>query len=126
MLNPMGRSPTTRVQRFPRPDLERRTSSRFNMTLELRYTTLGGNGQAKMGTGHTIDLSSSGLRFIADNPLLTGQRIELYIDWPARLYGEVRLQLAVLGVVVRTNGREAALAIERHDFRTRSVAQRTA
>jgi hypothetical protein len=74
-----------------------------------------------VGTGRTIDMSSSGLRFMADRPLMTGQRIWAYINWPAVLGRDIKLQLAVLGVVVRTNGTEVALQIERHDFKTRSA-----
>jgi hypothetical protein len=126
MLDLMGRSAKLRVQPLPNSDVERRANTRFAMTLEVRYTVLGGHGPAKVGSGRTIDLSSSGLRFIADKPLLTGQRIEVYIDWPARLYGDVKLQLVVSGVVIRTSETKVALEIDRHDFRTRSVGQRTA
>jgi hypothetical protein len=76
-----------------------------------------------VGTGRTVDMSSSGLRFIADRPLMKGQRIWAYINWPAVLDKDIKLQLAVLGVVVRTNGTEVALQIERHDFKTRSAGR---
>jgi hypothetical protein len=76
-----------------------------------------------VGTGRTIDVSSSGLRFTADHPLLIGHRILAYIDWPALLSGGIKLQLVISGVVIRTNGTEVALKIERHDFKTRSARQ---
>ena len=84
------------------------------------------HARVKVGTGRTIDMSSSGLRFTVDRPLPIGQRIEVYIDWPPLLDREIKLQLAISGVVVRTNGTEVALQILRHDFRTRSVGQRPA
>jgi hypothetical protein len=74
-----------------------------------------------MGTGRTIDLSSSGLRFIADRPLVVGQRIAVYVDWPVLLHGTINIQLAISGLVVRANGTEVAIEIYEHDFRTRSV-----
>jgi hypothetical protein len=82
---------------------------------------VGGTKPVTAGTGRTIDLSSSGLRFTADRPLPVGQGIRLYIDWPALLNGKVKMQLAISGEVVRTHGTEVALRILQHDFRTRSV-----
>jgi hypothetical protein len=69
-------------------------------------------------------MSSSGLSFTADRPLSIGQKLDLSIDWPARLDGDVQLQLVVSGVVVRNSGAVTALRIERHDFRTRSAGPR--
>ena len=100
-------------------DKERRAHIRFPVKLEVRYTT-SGDAPVKMGTGHTIDLSRSGLRFRADRVLLVGQRIRVYIDWPIP-FGTIKLQHILSGVVVRTNGTEAAIQIQRHDMRTRSI-----
>jgi len=72
-----------------------------------------------MGSGRTIDLSSSGLSFIADRPLPIGQNLVVSIDWPVPLDGSVKLQLIMSGIVVRTNGTVTALKIRRHEFRTR-------
>jgi hypothetical protein len=76
------------------------------------------------GSGCTIDMSSSGLSFTADRPLLIGQKLDLSIDWPARLDGDVQIQLVASGVVVRSNGAVTALRIERHEFRTRRAGSR--
>jgi hypothetical protein len=61
---------------------ERRAKARYPVTRELRYTTSRRYPPIKIGTGRTIDLSSSGLKFIADRTLMAGQVIEVYIDWP--------------------------------------------
>ena len=45
---------------------QRRASTRFALTLDVRYTIPGGHAPAQMGAGCTVDLSSSGLRFNAD------------------------------------------------------------
>jgi hypothetical protein len=74
-----------------------------------------------VGTGRTIDMSSSGLRFTTDRPLMIGHRIVANIDWPAVLNGDIKLQLVISGVVIRTNGTEVALKIEQHSFKTRSA-----
>ena len=95
------------------------------MTLEVRYTTSSRQKPVQMGTGHTIDLSSSGLRFRADKPLQTGQWIVVYIDWPVLLEGDVKLQLVISGVVVRIDGTEVAVQIHQHEMKTRSVGQQS-
>ena len=98
---------------------DRRASVRFPMNLEVRYSVVGRRGPVENGFGRTIDVSSSGLSFTADRPLSIGQRLDLSVDWPVRLGGDVQLQLVSTGVVVRTIGVVTALRIERHEFRTR-------
>jgi hypothetical protein len=83
---------------------ERRAATRFPMSLEVRYVILGSGAPARVGSGRTIDLSISGLCFTADPPLSTGQRVDIFIDWPALLGGDVHLQLVACGVVVPPTG----------------------
>ncbi len=97
----------------------RRASTRFPLAIEVRYALMGRREQRKTGSGQTIDLSSSGLSFTADRPLLTGQKLEVAIDWPVLLGGSVPLQLVMSGVVVRTSGTTTALKAQRHEFKTR-------
>jgi len=98
---------------------ERRASTRFPLAMDVGYALMGCREQRKTGSGQTIDLSSSGLSFTADRPLLTRQKLELAIDWPVLLDRGVRLQLVMSGVVVRTSGTTTALKIQRHEFKTR-------
>ena len=97
---------------------DRRASVRVPLNLELRYSVVGHRRPVETGSGRTIDMSSSGLSFTADRPLSIGQKLDLSIDWPVLLDGDVQLQLVVSGVVVRTTKAVTALRIERHDFRT--------
>jgi hypothetical protein len=89
------------------------------VSLEVRYSVVGHRGPVETGFGRTIDMSSSGVSFTADRPLLVGQKLDVSIDWPARLDDDVQLQVVVSGVVVRATGAVIALRIERHEFRTR-------
>src|SRR5580658_7870441 len=117
----MRRGSERRVRLPKVPGAERRASHRFAMTLHVRYTVSGSRARMETGSGRTIDLSSSGLSFIADKPLQTGQKLHLSIDWPALLDGGVQLQLIMSGVVVRTDGTATAVQIRRHEFRTRRM-----
>ncbi len=111
-----------RLVRLPKDaSAERRARTRFSLTLEIRYAVLGCRVPEDTGSGRTVELSSGGLTFIADRPLLTGQNLAVSIDWPALLDGGVKLQLIMSGVVVRTNGTATSLQIHRHEFRTRRV-----
>jgi hypothetical protein len=98
---------------------DRRAGVRFPVSLEVRYNVAGRRGPVETGSGRTIDMSSSGLSFTADRPLLVGQKLDVSIDWPARPDEDVQLQVVVSGVVVRTTGAVIALRIERHEFRIR-------
>jgi hypothetical protein len=95
------------------------------LALEVSYTSSDHRTRVKTGLGHTIDLSSSGLRFVADKPLLTGQKLDVSIDWPVLLDGATKLQLIMSGVVVRADGTAIALQIQRHEFRTRRTGRKT-
>ena len=107
----------TRLLQGLSPD--RRGSVRFPVNLELRYSIVGHRRPVETGSGRTIDMSSSGLSFTADRPLSIGQKLDLSIDWPVLLDGDVQLQMVASGVVVRTAGAVTALRMGRHAFRTR-------
>ena len=117
----MERSSERRVRLPKDHSPERRASARFPLTLEVRFSVSHQGGPVETGSGCMIDMSSSGLRFTADRPLLAGLRLDVSIDWPALLEGGIQLQLIATGVVVWTMGTETALRIQRHEFRTRRV-----
>jgi hypothetical protein len=91
--------------------------------MEARYVVSGRRAPRETGSGRIVDLSSVWLRFTADRPLLIGRRLDVSIDWPVLLDGGVQLQLILSGKVVRSNGPEIALQIERHEFKTRRSGQ---
>ena len=112
-----------RTVRLPKvATAERRGRTRFPLALEVRYALSGGVRQQATGSGRSINLSSSGMNFTVDWPLRTREKLDLSIDWPARLDGGAKLQLLISGLVVRTHGTTAALQIRRYEFRTRCEA----
>ena len=103
---------------------QRRASTRFALNLEVSFTATERHSHVKTGSGRTIGLSSSELSFTTDEPLLSGQKLDVAIAWPVLLDGAIKLQLVMSGVVVRTNGKVAVLQIKRHEFRTRRLGPR--
>jgi hypothetical protein len=73
---------------------------------------------AKVCGGKTVNISSTGVLFWAQEPVKRGKRLGLSISWPAQLDGECELKLVVTGRVVRCEGALVAIEIERYEFRT--------
>src|SRR5947209_7153473 len=109
------------LRRVERKD-DRRRYNRLSIDREVRYNVLGvKKRKIGAGTGKTIDMSSGGVLFTTTADLSEGDRVELAIDWPAKLHGELRLKLVVLGRVVRAEDKKAAMTISRYTFKTRAV-----
>jgi hypothetical protein len=66
---------------------ERSAEHSFSLALEVRYAVSGRRAPVQTGSGRTIDLSSSGLSFTAGRPLVSGQKLDVSIDWPVLLDG---------------------------------------
>jgi hypothetical protein len=95
-------------------DMDRRTSTRFPVEFEVRYTH-----DRRTGTGRTRDMSSTGILFTTDNFLPFGLRLSVSIDWPVRLPSGTRLQLITDAIVVRSVAGVVAVNIGRSEFKTR-------
>jgi hypothetical protein len=92
----------------PRND-DRRAHARYPFILPLRYTVLQRREPLKTGDGRTVDVSSSGVRFIADGAMQPGDKMEVAMDWPLMLNGDMPLRLIALGTVVWTEGNHVGL-----------------
>ena len=98
---------------------ERRTSARFPCRLAVTYQTLEHPMISGHGTSETLNISSKGLLFSTDAQLQSGQLLQVSLDWPARLENQVPLKLVAEGRIVRNGGGQAAMTIEKYEFRTR-------
>jgi hypothetical protein len=98
---------------------ERRESSRFPLQENVQYRLVNSRDQNGVGSGRTLDMSSSGISFTTEAPLPPGCLLELAVDWPARLDGTCPLRLVAVGRVVRASRASAAVRIVRYEFRTR-------
>jgi hypothetical protein len=111
-----------RVQR-PRGTDDRRTSQRLQIEQDVRYKILEkGKRERKVGIGKVLNMSSSGVLFSTETTLTKGVRVELTVSWPALLNEVTPLKLVAVGRVVRSEEKQAAIAIEKYEFKTRGSA----
>ena len=99
---------------------ERRANDRFPIVRDVKYKVVSGRGVPESGAGQTVDVSSRGVLFNAQNPLPPGKRVELAISWPAQLDGKCSLKLVARGKIVRCRGKLVAVEINKYEFRTQS------
>src|SRR5262245_8198996 len=109
--------PNRKVRSHVGPN-ERRRSNRLPISQPVSYKARGlRKGAEQSGAGSTVDISAGGVLFTTESFLSEGERIELAVNWPATLDG-VALKLVVSGRVVRSDLAQAAMAIERYEFKT--------
>lgn len=106
-------------------DSERRTNARFDCHLAVSYQTLEKPFLSGQGSSETLNISSKGVLFKADEALEPGQLIQVSVDWPARLENQIPLKLVAEGRIVRNIKGLAAMTIEKYEFRTRRTPART-
>jgi hypothetical protein len=101
---------------------ERRSHNRYPIRLEVEYILLNLRGHPeRLGYGRTVNVSSSGILFVADDALPAGSSIKLAVKWPFSLEGGCALKLHVSGNIIRSVTKKAAVHIAHHDFRTVGV-----
>jgi FixJ family two-component response regulator len=98
---------------------ERRTNARFDCHLAVSYQTLEKPFLSGLGSSETLNISSKGVLFKADEKLEPGQLVQVSVDWPARLENQIPLKLVAEGRIVRNIKGIAAMTIEKYEFRTR-------
>src|SRR5208282_5709825 len=98
---------------------DRRRSERMAIEQEVHYRVLNKKDGEIKADGKTVNISSSGVLFTTQQPLLPGRQVELDINWPAQLDNKCNLKLVARGRVVRLDGGRAALEILQHEFRTK-------
>jgi hypothetical protein len=99
---------------------DRRGSNRLPIQREVRYKLLGGKKIVKqVGFGKTVNMSSGGVLFTTESLLPKGKWVELAVSWPAQLNQTIALKLVAVGYLVRSDETQAAISIERYEFKTR-------
>src|ERR1043165_2056350 len=88
--------------------LERRHTKRFPMRESLTYSFRKGK-LACAGSGKTIDISSKGILFEADEALQVGGVVQVAVNWPVLLDGTCFLKFVVEGRVMRAEQNRMAV-----------------
>lgn len=100
---------------------ERRGKQRFRIELGVRCRLVDRKNAGRTCLGQTINISSSGLLISTQTPLSFGERVVLSIRWPALINEICPVNLLMYGSVVRSTESEAAIAVDRNEFRTRGT-----
>jgi|SRR5271157_1059182 len=102
--------------------VDRRGTIRFPVREELKYKVLHPKAAALTGSGQTLNIGSGGILFTTQDRLPLGRQVEISVNWPARLDGTCALKFVATGRVVRAEARQAAVRIERYEFKTRGAS----
>ena len=98
--------------------IDQRLHGRYPITLELQYKLLNKGRVERLGCGKTLNISSGGVFFEADDLLPAGGAIEVAMNWPYLLDGVVTLKLVMSGRIVRSDAKTIAIKVRHHEFRT--------
>ena len=86
--------------------------------LRFQYKLIRDGRVERLLSGTTVNISSRGVLFDADDRLPTRSAIELALHWPVLLQGSCGLKLVMRGRVVRANNKAIAMIAEFREFRT--------
>jgi PilZ domain len=117
----------TRFAKLSETHRDQRSHRRYPINLEVEYELLNRGRVERLGSGTTLDISTGGVLFEANDALPRAGRIELMMTWPFSLEGVCALKLAVQGQIVRNDGKRIAISVDHHEFRTagRSLSKDT-
>jgi hypothetical protein len=113
--------PTRAVQLLELGPDDRRSHNRYPIRLEIEYTLLKRGRPERLGYGRTVNISSNGILFEADDALPIGRSITLALKWPFLLDGACALKMHVRGTIVRSDTKKAAVQIAHHEFRAEGI-----
>jgi hypothetical protein len=105
--------------------VDQRLNRRYPITLEIEYKLLRKGRVERLGLGRTLNVSSGGVLFEANESLPAGSSIELLMHWPFLLEGVCPLKLVIHGCVVRSDSKGVAVRNKHHEFRTAGARSST-
>ena len=111
------RPPTAASVRYRRP-----STHRYPIRAAVAYRLIGHDRFLKTGIGWTISLSSRSVSIESETSLPVDRRVDLWIEWPARLENNVRLRLHIDGRTVNVPGTATEVEIIAYEFRTCALA----
>jgi hypothetical protein len=105
--------------------VDQRLNRRYPIALEMEYKLLRKGRVERLGLGKTLNVSSGGVLFEANDRLPAGSSIELLMHWPFLLEGVCPLKLVIHGSVVRSDIHGVAVRTKQHEFRTAGARSAT-
>ena len=103
-----------------KPPNERRKKLRIPMQRELRYKQLDDCRIIAQGRGETLNIGSGGIAFRTSDALPVGCYVEMSVSWPVLLDDRCRMQLVVIGRIIRGAADMRVCAVEKWEFRTQA------
>lgn len=100
---------------------DQRSHRRYPITLDVEYKLIHKGQVERFGFGKTLNVSSGGACFESPDVLPVERLIELVMKWPFLLEGVCPLRLVMRGRIVRCDGRQIAVHVKHHEFRTAGV-----
>jgi hypothetical protein len=98
----------------------RRGSKRVSIERDVHFRVVKNrSGKEASGFGKTVNMSSSGVMFTTEQTLPSRCRLELDIDWPAKLDDKCALKFVAEGHLVRSEDGLAVIEIQRYELRTK-------
>ena len=101
---------------------ELRACERYPLQFDVKYRVFGKGHTIFAGTARTINISSHGVLLTPTEATTKGELIELSIDWNSGASGAAKMNLEVLGRVVRIDTRGTAVQILRYGFTSREYS----
>jgi len=97
---------------------DQRVSRRYPISLQVEYKLFRKGRVEHFGLGKTLNVSSGGVLFEANESLPTGSVVEILMHWPFMLEGVCPLKLVIHGSIVRSDSKGVAVRTKHHEFRT--------
>lgn len=98
-------------------EVERRSKIRFPLVMRVCYRTFE-QGSPRSGAGWVVNMSRRAVLVSANHEFKVGKRMELNIEWPSLLHGEVPLRFVTGGEVVRCDASSFVVKLVGYQFRT--------
>lgn len=99
-----------------------RSSHPYPIRTAVAYRVIGRDRFSKSGTGWTILLSSRSVLIESETSLPLERRVDLWIEWPARLENKIGLRLHIYGRTVSVAGTATEIEILAYEFHTCALA----
>jgi hypothetical protein len=101
--------------------VERRSRVRYLVELSVRFRAVSQTSPF-VGAGRVVNASRGGVWVVSQDKIRLGAQVEMTLEWPFLLDGQIPLQLFATGRILRREASGFAATIDRYEFRTRKIS----